>query len=127
MRPFYTNKLREIVKQPKVYFYDSGFMNHILEYDVPAGKRLEHVVVMEVLKKNMECKYWRDKRGHEMDFVIFDGAKPLRALEAKVGGDTTNSFTEFRRAYQHIPADIVTEGDVEYDVFIVNTRGHSRV
>ena len=30
--PFFTNKLREIVKQPKVYFFDSGFLNHIFSY-----------------------------------------------------------------------------------------------
>ncbi len=110
--PFYTNKLREIIKQPKIYFLDSGFLNHILSYEVESGKKLEQVILMESLKKGFECRYWRTKLGQEMDFVMYKDNKILAALEAKVGGQYTKSFGAFKNTYKEISAHLVTPENV---------------
>jgi uncharacterized protein len=30
VKPFFTNKLKEIVKMPKIYFIDNGFKNFLI-------------------------------------------------------------------------------------------------
>ncbi len=110
--PFFTNKLREIVKQPKVYFFDIGFLNHILAYEVFAGKKLEQVAVMELIKGGFEIQYWRDKQNREMDFVVSKDNKIVVAIEAKRSGKYTESFDVFKKSYPDIAAFIVTEETV---------------
>ncbi len=110
--PFFTNKLREIVKQPKTYFFDIGFLNHILSYDVPSGKKLEQVIMMELVKAGFHVKYWKDKQDREMDFVVYKDNKIIGAIESKIGGKFTESFNAFKRTYPDIEAKIVTENNV---------------
>lgn len=110
--PFFTNKLKEIVKRPKAYFFDVGFLNHILSYEVQSGKKLEQVAAMELIKAGFDIKYWRDKQNREMDFVVYKDNKIITALEAKRGGKHTASFNAFRKEYASIAARVVTEADV---------------
>jgi predicted AAA+ superfamily ATPase len=112
VKPFYTNKLSEIVKQPKAYFFDAGFFNHILSFDVDDGKKLEQVLVMELIKHEYEIKYWRDKQKREMDFVLFKNNKVIQAIEAKSSGKPTLSFVAFQQKYPQIEAAVVTRGTV---------------
>ena len=112
VRPFYTNKLKEIVKQPKAYFFDAGFLNHILSYEVASGKKLEQVILMELIKAGSECKYWRDKRDREMDFVVYKDNKIITAVESKLSGKATESFRAFKNMYPEINTHLVTEQNV---------------
>jgi len=59
--PYFTNKLKEIVKQPKLYFVDTGLRNVIAkEFDVESnGKVFENYVFSELLKLGIKPKYWR--------------------------------------------------------------------
>ncbi|MCC6323382.1 ATP-binding protein [Candidatus Nomurabacteria bacterium] len=110
--PFYTNKLLEIVKQPKIYFFDSGFLNFILSFEVSDGKKLEQVVAMELIKKEFNFKYWRDKRKNEMDFVVYKDNKIVGAIEAKSGGKISKSFRIFANKYKEIRTNLVTYGNL---------------
>jgi predicted AAA+ superfamily ATPase len=58
--PYFTNKLKEIVKQPKLYFIDTGLRNVIAkEFDVESnGKVFENYVFSEILKLGIKPKYW---------------------------------------------------------------------
>lgn len=112
VKPFFSNKLKEIVKQPKTYFFDAGFLNHILSYEVDAGKKLEQVAMMELIKANFEIKYWRDKQNREMDFVVYKDNKIITAIESKRGGKHTESFNTFRKAYTDIAARIAAENTI---------------
>ena len=125
--PFFTNKLREIVKQPKAYFFDIGFLNHILSYEVELGKKLEQVVAMELIKADLDIKYWRDKQNREMDFVVYKDNKIIAAIESKKGGKCTESFNAFRKIYANIMARIVTEDNVfrTVDLLKVNSATNS--
>jgi predicted AAA+ superfamily ATPase len=115
VKPFYTNKLSEIVKQPKTYFFDAGFLNHILSFQVDSGKKLEQVLVMELIKNEYEIKYWRDKQQREMDFVLFKDNKVVKAVEAKTSGKQTSSFAAFHQKYPEIEASIVTK-EIVFDI-----------
>ena len=77
VRPFFTNKNKEIVKIPKIYFVDSGVRNYFLNNFVTTEKRtdsgflFENFVASEFLKAGQKnIKYWQDKNKREVDFII---------------------------------------------------------
>jgi hypothetical protein len=90
LRPFFGNKTSEIIKMPKVYFFDNGMRNIIINSFKNQDERVDSGVVLETaafrtLVKNVEnigqIKYWRTKTGNEVDFIL-DGQK-LIAFECK--------------------------------------------
>ncbi|MBL7072663.1 MAG: ATP-binding protein [Candidatus Omnitrophica bacterium] len=91
VQPYFTNKKKEIVKMPKVYFYDTGLRNRIIndfrkvEDRVDAGALIENTVFKNLLKRveNKEnIKFWRMKYGVEVDFVIDE--EKLLPIEVKL-------------------------------------------
>ncbi len=85
MRPFYTNKRKELVKQPRVYFLDTGMRNAIAkEFEkVPTGHLFENYVMTELLKMGLAPKYWRTKSKAEVDFVVERGGEVV-PIEVKL-------------------------------------------
>jgi len=74
VQPFFTNKLKELTKQPKVYFIDSGLRNAIAN-TFPAsleneGKLFENYVFSEIIKLGLKVRYWRTKTDLEVDFIV---------------------------------------------------------
>ncbi|MFO7980183.1 MAG: DUF4143 domain-containing protein [Candidatus Aminicenantes bacterium] len=69
-------KSTEIVSAPKVYAFDTGFVCHYKGWtslrNEDLGLLWEHFVLNEILARNQERRlhYWRDKRHHEVDFVL---------------------------------------------------------
>jgi len=112
VKPYFTNKLREIVKQPKSYFFDIGFFNHILSFEASSGQKLEQVAIMELIKAGFNIKYWRSKQGMEMDFVVYKDNKIITAIESKKSGEYGESFGDFGKNYPDIKACIIKEDSV---------------
>ena len=91
VRPFYHHKHAEIVKAPKVYGFDTGFVcyekgwRELRRADL--GVLWEHCVLNELYAKlqTRSINYWRNKKGNEIDFVICDRRSPktLTAIECK--------------------------------------------
>lgn len=76
----------ELKKSRKFCFYDIGVRNALLKDFSPSGERNDAGVLHESfvalqllarLKPNMELKFWRNKAGHEIDFVLLKDRKPL--------------------------------------------------
>lgn len=89
VRPFYSNKNKELTKIPKIYFLDPGVRNYfinnfnLLSLRQDAGFLFESFILSELKKKGKgEIKFWQDKSGSEVDFVVQEGTN-LKALEAK--------------------------------------------
>ncbi|OAG28547.1 ATP-binding protein [Thermodesulfatator autotrophicus] len=91
VRPFFTNKNKELVKIPKVYFLDPGVTNFFTNnfndprYRQEGGQLFETFIMAELLKGGFsreEIKFWQDKARHEVDFVI-DKTSSQTAIEAK--------------------------------------------
>jgi len=65
----------EIIAAPKVYGFDTGFICYYRGWqdlrDDDLGTLWEHFVLNEIMARSQsrEVFYWRDKRGHEVDFV----------------------------------------------------------
>ena len=87
VRPFHRNIARSLLKEPKVYFYDTGFVQG------DDGVRLENSCAVSLLKhvgylrdvkgENGALCYLRTKEGKEVDFVICKDEQVVRMIEVK--------------------------------------------
>ncbi len=70
--PFFTNKSKEITKQPRIYFLDTGLRNVIANSfkPEPDGRLFENYVLSEIIKMGLLPKYWRTKAKAEVDFIV---------------------------------------------------------
>jgi predicted AAA+ superfamily ATPase len=107
IRPFSSHRPTEIVAAPKVYAFDTGFVcyhrgwHELRPEDL--GLLWEHFVLNELHGQfqTRDIRYWRDKQGHEVDFVLVDRSGPPTAIECKWSAshfDPTN-LRAFRRLY----------------------------
>jgi len=114
VRPYSTHKLTEIVSAPKVYGFDSGFIcyakgrTELRAEDL--GFMWEHCVLNEI-QGNLQTRsinYWRDKSGHEIDFVLRNrGENSITAIECKFScsqdglalAALAKNFASFRHRY----------------------------
>jgi predicted AAA+ superfamily ATPase len=107
LRPFSTRRSKEIIAAPKVYAFDTGFVcyyrgwNELRREDM--GLLWEHFVLNELHAglQSRNIRYWRDKHGHEVDFVIARPGKSPLAIECKWSAsdfDATN-LRSFRTEY----------------------------
>lgn len=96
--PFFTNKRKEIVKSPVVYFNDLGLRNHLYgsfgKLDNSKGGVFENWVfncVNESLRNSpKDLHYWRTQTGAEVDFVVsMRGDREVLPIEVK--------FSELKR------------------------------
>jgi len=88
LKPFYTNKNKEIVKIPKIYFLDTGVRNYFIKNFNELHLRddsgfLFESFILSALVKNAtgEIKFWQDKNEYEVDFII--EKDKLTAIEVK--------------------------------------------
>lgn len=89
VRPFSTHRTTEIVSAPKVYGFDTGFVcyyrgwHELRREDL--GLLWEHFVLNELHAhlQSRKIHYWRDKRGHEIDFVLPARNRMPIAIECK--------------------------------------------
>jgi len=103
--PFFTNKNLELVKQPKLYFIDTGMRNAILD-DYPSGlqnngRLYENYLFSEITKTGQAVQYWKSKSQAEVDFIIQRHGKPI-PIEAKLYAPTTvpRSLQSFIEKYR---------------------------
>ena len=89
VKPYNSFKPTEITSAPKVYLFDTGFVcyykgiNKIDENN--CGALWETIVLNEIasISQKRRIHYWRDKRHHEIDFVIPDRKGSVMAVECK--------------------------------------------
>ncbi len=103
--PLMGNKRQEIIKRPKIYFYDNGIRNGLINNFVDVDNRadkgalFENFVVSEVMKVNsygdygFEMNFWRTKDGSEVDLVLSRHGE-MYACEIKFDkGSVSKAFT----------------------------------
>lgn len=121
IRPFHGKKSNEIISSPKVYGFDTGFIHFFKGNLEPRNEDFgilwEHFVLNEIRSKlpNIEVNYWRDKSGHEIDFILSKRGKPPILIECKWKKkevDTTN-IVLFRKFYPEGQNFIIVPGDFE--------------
>lgn len=109
IRPYSTVPTSEITKAPKVYGFDTGFICYAKSWaklrSEDFGDLWEHLVLNSLLgtfQTALKINYWRDKRGHEIDFILRKNRNlELVAVECKwsyKNFDYTN-LKAFRKRY----------------------------
>ncbi|MCK5851913.1 DUF4143 domain-containing protein [bacterium] len=84
LQPFYSNPRKEISKMPKIFFYDNGIVNSILDdfthvderYNI--GHLTENVIFTQLWKKKQSgdsLKFWRTQTKSEIDLFIVNCKK----------------------------------------------------
>jgi len=96
VRPFHGNMARAILKEPKVYFFDTGLTR------VGEGARFENACATMLLKhahylqdvagRQVSLHYVRDKEGREVDFAVCENGKPLGFAECKFADQAVTPF-----------------------------------
>jgi len=121
IRPYTLRKRDEIVRMPKVYFYDTGLRNALINNFEPieargdAGQLFENFIVVELLKYNYyggfcyEFNYWRTKSGSEIDLVLSKPNHKVIALEIKSQQQRINQA--FKLRYPNSRMEIISKGN----------------
>jgi uncharacterized protein len=84
--PFHGGGQAEIVKMPKVYAFDTGFVTYARGWDSlrddDRGLLWEHLG-LEHLQATLDqpVRDWRDKAGREIDFVLAPRRDEVHAIE----------------------------------------------
>ena len=102
LKPHYKNFSKRLVKQSKLYFFDTGLLCSLLDIQNPVqlnshylrGNIFESYIVTEYIKIRYHAGlvpnafFWRDNTGHEIDLLLEQGEN-LKAIEIK-SGETIN-------------------------------------
>jgi predicted AAA+ superfamily ATPase len=91
VRPYSKDLARSLLKEPKIYFYDTGRVSEA------GGAKLENVVACALLKRanfltdtqgsKCELYYLRDREKREVDFLTTKDNKPEFMVEVKTSDD----------------------------------------
>lgn len=99
VRPFHANVARAILKEPKVYFYDTGFVQG------DEGIKLENTCAVclqkhahflrDVCGENTDLHYIRTKDGQEIDFALSRDKHLTALLEVKLSDSPAASALNY--------------------------------
>lgn len=109
VRPFHKNIARSLLKEPKVYFYDSGYV------EADEGVRLENTAAVSLLKHvqylqdakgtEISLHYIRTKDGKEVDFSLAEKGALTHFIEVKLSDDgISRHLSYFKERYQAVAA-----------------------
>lgn len=110
--PYHKNIARSLLKEPKIYFYDTGMVKG------DDGLRFENMVAVCLLKhlnaiedydgKRAELGYLRTKEKREVDFVVSIEDKPISIIETKTTkSDVGPHLKYFHKKYGLVALQIV--------------------
>ena len=112
VRPFFTNKKKELIKQPRYYFLDTGLRNAIARsFDTePDGALFENYVLSELVKMGLSPRYWRTKAKAELDFIVErkGGIIPVEVKLKALPGKIERSLRSFISTYEPEMAVVVS-------------------
>lgn len=106
---FSRNMRNELKKSPKIYFYDVGIRNAIIQDFKPIhlrsdiGNLWENFIIAEIYKHTRSLSYgkgyfWRTKEGKEIDYILEKDGK-IQAFEIKWGVKGSKHFDTFQKWY----------------------------
>lgn len=107
IRPFPLRSSDEMLSAPKLYACDPDFVCSVRGWREIRPERRGPLWELSVLNEirrltpHIEIRYWRDKRGHEIDFVLVPRGKPPVAIECKWSSNNieVGNLRAFRSRY----------------------------
>ncbi len=126
LTPWSRNVARSLLKQPKVYFYDLGFVKE------DKGARFENAVACALLKRlhfledtkgeKNSLYYLKDKQKREVDFLTVRDGKPEWLIEAKVGEVETSSLKHFSQYFGKTVEPILLVKDLTRELSLEDVK-----
>ena len=127
--PWHDNRLKRLIKTPKLHMGDTGLACALLGVDADAlnadrnllGQMLETFVLQELRKQaswhdpQMRFFHFRDKDAAEVDVVIQQGASLVAGIEVKAAATVTKSDFRGLRKLAAAAGDRFASGVVLYD------------
>ena len=106
LSPFQSNKLRAVKKEQKHYHYNWAEVSN-------EGARFENLIASHLLKwvhfqqdcegQNKDLYYFRDTDKREVDFILTDNKKPIKAIECKIKSKEISSHLRyFKNKFPHV-------------------------
>ena len=107
LQPYHANLRKRLVKTPKLYFYDTGLLCHLLGYtdaldaerSGALGPLFENLVVSELVKRHLgsgkipELYFYRDAQGAEVDLLDMTHHGSPSMFEIKSSRTFRSNFT----------------------------------
>jgi predicted AAA+ superfamily ATPase len=126
IQPFFTNKIKEITKRPKLFFVDTGMRNILTKtfQSEPDGKLFENYVLTELIKMGFEPKYWRTKSRIEVDFIIEKDGEII-PIEVKLNakeGRIERGMRSFIETYKPKTAFVVSYHETKKETVLSGCR-----
>ena len=115
--PYFANIRKQLVKSPKLYFYDVGLASYLLgirdteqmAYHPLRGALFENAVIVEALKhlfnkgERSSLSFYRDSKGLECD-LLFEHGLDIGAIEIKAGSTIARDwFKNLNRIAELLP------------------------
>ncbi len=117
--PYYSNRRKEIIKMPKVYFNDTGIRNALLDIfqSLPnrpdKGALVENAVFNQLQYLDKPIKFWRTKTRIEVDFIILSAEGQIIPAEVKYQNfrqpQIPSGLQSFINTYQPPMAFVITK------------------
>ena len=115
LNPHYNNLNKRVIKQSKLYFYDTGLAASLLRIRSKdalysfnlRGNLFENFIIAEYFKSTLhsgsqpDAFFFRDRTGNEVDLII-DKPPELIPIEIKSGETITNDFFKGLIKYQSL-------------------------
>lgn len=106
LMPYYSNEGKQLIKTPKMYFYDTGLLCHLLGIGTVGqlllsphlGAVFENLIIAETYKNHCnrgedpQMFFYRDSSKIEVDLLDFTDAADRKLVEIKSGQTYRDSF-----------------------------------
>lgn len=129
VEPWFTNRLKRLIKSPKLHFLDSGVLAavqgltqaRLAARPMLLGALLESFVVSEILKQatwadsHIRIHHFRDREQHEVDILIEDDREGIVGVETKASATVGASDFKALRQLQAANGRQFRLGIVLYD------------
>ena len=133
--PYFTNKIKEITKSPKIYLIDGGLRNTLLNTFLTPGQTpefghlVENIIITELEKNKRitdQLHFWRTVRQQEVD-IILRRENIIIPIEVKSGNQKTvpTGLKSFIRQYKPKEAFVLNWSvikDEQYQSCLVHFR-----
>ncbi len=128
LQPYHVNFNKRVIKQAKLYFYDTGVASSLLElkdthslsHSYMYGHLFENLIITDLIKQyyvrgtQPPLYFWRDKNGRiEVDCLINQGYR-LIPIEIKSSMTMRNEYFDGLLQFQEISKEILSKNYVIY-------------
>ena len=106
--PFSKNIARSLLKEPKIYFFDTGLVkgDHGIKFEnLMAQCLLKHTFAkIDYEAQNYTLKYLHTKEGHEVDFALVRDQQIEQIIEVKHADRSVHPSLRYFHEKYHLPA-----------------------